>query len=154
MGDLLHAGDFPVSVTESSGQDGTFSGKGTVALPWLRESLAQVIFQDVQVNEQYQLTSGQLVVNGVALDVLPEEWAAPIAQVLEAVEQADQALEKADAITQQVDETVATAQSVVDQVAEVVPPDSEQAGSNESGDGEASSSPTPGGSSTTDAGRW
>ena len=152
VGDLLHAGDFPVSVTESSGQDGTFSGKGTVALPWLRESLAQVIFQDVQVNEQYQLTGGQLVVNGVALDVIPEEWAAPIAQVLEAVEQADQVLEKADAITQQVDETVATAQSVVDQVTETVALESEQNSDRKSVSEGTSSSPAQGGSSTINAG--
>ena len=39
VGEVIQAADFSVTVTESSGQAGQFSGKGTVALPWLREAV-------------------------------------------------------------------------------------------------------------------
>ncbi|MGB3779214.1 MAG: fibronectin type III domain-containing protein [Tunicatimonas sp.] len=108
VGEVIQAADFPVTVTESSGQSGRFSGKGTVALPWLRASVAQVTFQDVQINEAYQLTVGELVVTGVALEVVPEELTDALAGVYDVAEQTAHGLEYTDEALNAVKEALPT----------------------------------------------
>ena len=120
MGEVIHAADFSVTVTESSGQSGRFSGKGTVALPWLREAVAQVTFQEVQINEAYQLTAGELVVTGVALEVVPEELTDALAEVYDVVDQASEAVNRAEEKLEAVDEALATAQEVYQKAQEVI----------------------------------
>ena len=108
VGEVIQAADFPVTVTESSGQSGRFSGRGTVALPWLREAVAQVTFQDVQINEAYQLTAGELLVTGVALEVVPEELTDALAEVYDAAEQTAQGLEHTNEALNAVEEVLPT----------------------------------------------
>ena len=120
VGEVIQAADFSVTVTESSGQSGQFSGKGTVALPWLREAVAQVTFQEVQINEAYQLTAGELVVTGVALEVMPEELTDALAEVYDVVDQASEAMDRAEEKLEAVDEALATAQEVYQKAQEVI----------------------------------
>ena len=120
VGEVIQAADFSVTVTESSGQAGQFSGKGTVALPWLREAVAQVTFQEVQINEAYQLTAGELVVTGVALEVVPEELTDALAEVYDVVDQASEAVDRAEEKLEAVDEALATAQEVYQKAQEVI----------------------------------
>ena len=120
VGEVIQAADFLVTVTESSGQAGQFSGKGTVALPWLREAVAQVTFQEVQINEAYQLTAGELVVTGVALEVVPEELTDALAEVYDVVDQASEAVDRAEEKLEAVDEALATAQEVYQKAQEVI----------------------------------
>ena len=120
VGEVIQAADFSVTVTESSGQSGQFSGKGTVALPWLREAVAQVTFQEVQINEAYQLTAGELVVTGVALEVVPEELTDALAEVYDVVDQASEAVDHAEEKLEAVDEALATAQEVYQKAQEVI----------------------------------
>ena len=120
VGEVIQAADFSVTVTESSGQSGRFSGKGTVALPWLREAVAQVTFQEVQINEAYQLTAGELVVTGVALEVMPEELTDALAEVYDVVDQASEAVDRAEEKLEAVDKALATAQEVYQKAQEVI----------------------------------
>ena len=120
VGEVIQAADFSVTVTESSGQSGQFSGKGTVALPWLREAVAQVTFQEVQINEAYQLTAGELVVTGVALEVVPEELTDALAEVYDVVDQASEAVDRAEKKLEAVDEALAIAQEVYQKAQEVI----------------------------------
>ena len=145
VGEVIQAADFSVTVTESSGQSGQFSGKGTVALPWLREAVAQVTFQEVQINEAYQLTAGELVVTGVALEVMPEELTDALAEVYDVVDQASEAVDRAEEKLEAVDEALATAQEVYQKAQEVIGED-RSSSEPESGTPAAGAPPANGGS--------
>ena len=145
VGEIIQAADFSVTVTESSGQAGQFSGKGTVALPWLREAVAQVTFQEVQINEAYQLTAGELVVTGVALEVMPEELTDALAEVYDVVDQASEAVDRAEEKLEAVDEALATAQEVYQKAQEVIGED-RSSSEPESGTPAAGAPPANGGS--------
>jgi predicted chitinase len=55
------AGRFPVQVVRATGSDGTFSGTGTVGVPFLRALSFQVSFQNVSINTDMKLTGGRVV---------------------------------------------------------------------------------------------
>lgn len=61
-GDVFRAGDFPVKIQELSGS-GTYTGKGYVMVPFLGKAKVSVKLEDIQVNTQSQLFSGQVVTN-------------------------------------------------------------------------------------------
>lgn len=56
--DVFTAGDFPVTVKDVKGENGTFSGWGYIVVPYLGDTKIKVGFESVQINTAYQLTSG------------------------------------------------------------------------------------------------
>lgn len=67
--DVFTAGDFPVTVKEVSygnitgptpigGSGGSFSGWGYIVVPYLQDTKLKVSFNNIQINTDYQLTSG------------------------------------------------------------------------------------------------
>lgn len=52
------AGDFDVSLEEVSGGNGTFSGKGYIIVPYMRDAKVMVDFTNVKINTEYQLIDG------------------------------------------------------------------------------------------------
>ncbi|PWS28680.1 hypothetical protein DHW03_02200 [Pedobacter yonginense] len=58
---IFFAGKFPVVVTEASGSNGKFSGKGTVGVPFLNALSFKVEFKDIRVNIKLKLTDGKVV---------------------------------------------------------------------------------------------
>ncbi|MCX2682108.1 hypothetical protein OOZ15_19315 [Galbibacter sp. EGI 63066] len=54
------AGDFPVTVTEVTGANGRFSGKGFIRVPYLADTKITVVFNNVQINTEYQLIQGEV----------------------------------------------------------------------------------------------
>lgn len=60
-GDVFKAGDFPVKVQEVSGNNGRFTGKGYVTIPYLKSVKVAVEFTNVFVNTDSQLAEGMVI---------------------------------------------------------------------------------------------
>ena len=57
-GDTFTAGDFPVTVVEATGGNGTFSGKGVIEVPYLALIKIAVVFGNIKINTDAQMTDG------------------------------------------------------------------------------------------------
>ena len=57
-GDKFTAGDFPVTVVEATGGNGTFSGKGVIEVPYLALIKIAVVFGNIKINTDGQMTDG------------------------------------------------------------------------------------------------
>ena len=78
------AGDFPVRITELSGKDGIYTGKGVVEVPYLENLKLSVKFNDILINTNYQLINGVVETaydpswkNVIGIDPLIEEIFGP-----------------------------------------------------------------------------
>ena len=60
VNEVFTAGDFPVTVQQISGNNGTFSGEGTIGVPFLSIGL-KVKFQNIKINTDYQLIDGKVI---------------------------------------------------------------------------------------------
>jgi hypothetical protein len=58
-GDVVHVADFEMVVLQTAGQQGTFSGLGTIYVPWLGTRMA-VSFQNIGINTDKQLIRGEV----------------------------------------------------------------------------------------------
>ena len=56
--EVFVAGDFSVTILEVSGNNGIFSGKGFVKVPYLNDTKLAVEFENIKINADYQLTDG------------------------------------------------------------------------------------------------
>jgi TANFOR domain-containing protein len=63
-GEIIRSGDFEVEVTDVTGANGVFSGKGALVLPFINYIKVQVSFNNVAINTDKQVISGNIVVNG------------------------------------------------------------------------------------------
>ena len=59
-GDIITAAGFEVTVLDVTGSNGYFSGRGVVTVPWMSYIKLEVAFEDIYVNELYQLADGQI----------------------------------------------------------------------------------------------
>lgn len=60
INDVFVAGDFPVTVKASSGENGTFSGWGYIVVPYLQDTKIKVSFNNIKINNDYQLLEGMV----------------------------------------------------------------------------------------------
>ncbi|MCM4166755.1 hypothetical protein KCTC52924_01606 [Arenibacter antarcticus] len=60
-GEQFTAGDFPITLTEVNGENGRFSGKGYVTIPYLNSIKVAVEFTNVLINTDNQLVEGMVV---------------------------------------------------------------------------------------------
>jgi len=60
-GNVFKAGDFPVKVTEVSGSNGRFTGKGYVTFPYFKSIKVAVNFTNVFVNNENDLAEGTVI---------------------------------------------------------------------------------------------
>ncbi len=60
-GNTFTAGDFPIKVTESNGQNGRFTGKGYVTFPYFNSIKVAVNFTNVFINNDNELAEGTVV---------------------------------------------------------------------------------------------
>ena len=56
--ETFRAGDFPVTVTEVEGTNGTYSGIGFIVVPYLADTKIAVAFEGITINTDYQLIDG------------------------------------------------------------------------------------------------
>ncbi len=61
VGAKFKAGDFPVEITEVSGSNGKFTGKGIVSLPYLENIKVFVEFTNILINTDAELAEGTVV---------------------------------------------------------------------------------------------
>lgn len=92
-GDELRVGLFTVTLTEVSGANGVFSGKGRVNVALIN---AEVIaeFRNVKVNTDKQVYEGELVIKSVGASLIPPELRDKIKERLAEVDKYLQQLEK------------------------------------------------------------
>ena len=57
-GDLIFAGDFPVTILQLDSNNSPFTGKGYISIPWLNFARVGVKFKSIQVNTDYKLVEG------------------------------------------------------------------------------------------------
>ena len=55
------AGDFVVTVLDVNGSAGNFSGWGFIIVPYLQDTKLKVVFDNIQLNTDYQLIAGMVV---------------------------------------------------------------------------------------------
>ncbi|TPN89251.1 fibronectin type III domain-containing protein [Aquimarina algicola] len=60
-GNIFNAGDFPVKVTEVSGTNGRFTGKGYVSFPYFKNIKVAVNFTNIFVNNENELAEGTVI---------------------------------------------------------------------------------------------
>src|SRR5690606_37449441 len=60
-GDEIYAGDFVVTVTNVSGSNGIYSGRGYVKIPYLNLITLGVTFNGILANTAHQLAEGEIV---------------------------------------------------------------------------------------------
>ncbi|WP_438711692.1 hypothetical protein ACSTS3_03685 [Aquimarina muelleri] len=61
VNETFTAGDFPVTVKEVEGANGSFSGWGYIIVPYLQDTRLKVSFDNIQINSDYQLLDGVVV---------------------------------------------------------------------------------------------
>ncbi|MBL6445379.1 hypothetical protein JMN32_03615, partial [Fulvivirga sp. 29W222] len=72
-GEVFTVGDFNMRLTKVTGGDGVFSGYGSVETPFLGVNLA-VKFDNIRVNELYQVVDGEVIALSDGIDGLIETW--------------------------------------------------------------------------------
>lgn len=60
-GEMIFYGHFPIKLTEISGSNGVFTGKGRMRIPFLANIQVNMQFANIQVNELNQVYGGELV---------------------------------------------------------------------------------------------
>lgn len=103
-GDVINAGGFKVTVKQASGSRGTFTGSGVVRIGMLGNIELRTVFENIKVNESYQLTGGEIRVVGSDIYALGSDIR----------DQADDFFN--NDIWDSVDDAIADAESIVDEI--------------------------------------
>ena len=104
IGDSVAAGDFSVLITEVSGLMGNFSGRGFIPVPYFNRARINIKFENIKVNDEYRLVDGKIKVTGVGLQIISEENAALLDDILSGLETLDEILAEAEDILEVIDE--------------------------------------------------
>jgi hypothetical protein len=60
-GEIIYYGQFPIKLTEISGSNGNFSGKGRMRVPFMANIQVNMQFENIRVNEYNEVYEGELV---------------------------------------------------------------------------------------------
>ncbi|MCV6631536.1 MAG: fibronectin type III domain-containing protein, partial [Flavobacteriaceae bacterium] len=91
VNEVFTAGDFPVTVKIIEGEQGNYSGKGYIVVPYLADTKIAVEFKNIRINTDYQLVEGKITTTydatwGGVSDV--QETIDDVVNLLEQIEQA------------------------------------------------------------------
>lgn len=116
VGEVFKAGDFPVKVTEISGSNGRFTGKGKVTIPYLKNIGVAVKFSNILVNTDKALADGMVVTTydptmSNILDV--NETIDGIKNIIDEVEDVFDELNGGDHTTTEVDFTIDPKKTII-----------------------------------------
>jgi hypothetical protein len=92
--DTFYAFDFPVYVTGVFGGNGIFSGEGEIRVPFFNKAKMIFIFDNIEINSDYQMIGGFAEATGFGIEVLPPWADALLAGVIAGLEQWDASLEQ------------------------------------------------------------
>ncbi|SMG09495.1 hypothetical protein SAMN05661096_00221 [Marivirga sericea] len=110
--DILYAGDFNVKISEATGSAGTFTGKGTVVVPYLDNLAVSVEFASISVNTDYRMTAGSMDVKGVGVDVLPDDFT-------DFLDKLDETIASVDEVLDDVSDGLDVADEILDEVGDL-----------------------------------
>lgn len=108
VGDSITASDFGVIITQVNGSVGTFSGRGYIPVPYFNRARVNVKFSQIKVNDEYRLVNGKIKVTGVGFQVISEETAALLDNIVDGLETLDDLLAQAEEILEIIDEIIET----------------------------------------------
>lgn len=121
VGDIIQAGDFQVQLTRVSGSNGSFTGEGTVVVPFLNNVKVKAKFSDILVNQENRMVKGYMNVTGAALDLVPDEVTALIDDFDQTLDKIEDGLNKAEDVVNDVSAALDQAQKVIDEIAAYLP---------------------------------
>ncbi len=107
-GDSVTAGDFKVLITEVNGHTGIFSGRGYIPVPYFNRARVNVKFKNIKVNDEYRLVEGKIKVTGVGLQIISEETAALLNDIVSGLETLDDLLAEAEDVLEVIEEILET----------------------------------------------
>ncbi len=91
-GDVIQAGDFDVKLTEVSGSNGIFTGKGVIEVPFFNKARLQASFSSISVNKELRMVAGSMNITGGGVEVIPAGVMDLMDELTEALALADSAL--------------------------------------------------------------
>lgn len=106
INDVFTAGDFPVTVKETNGTNGTYSGWGYIVVPYLEDTKLKVDFNEIIINTDYQL------IQGIVVTDYDENWGGvdDISNEIDLLTDFSSTLELIEAIIEDIDELVNSGQ--------------------------------------------
>lgn len=108
VGDSVTAGDFGVLITQSNGQMGNFSGRGYIPVPYFNRARINIKFENIKINDEYRLVDGKIKITGIGLQIISEETAALLDDLITDLETIDDLLTDAEDILEVIDEILET----------------------------------------------
>ncbi|MCB0497335.1 MAG: hypothetical protein KDC79_14435 [Cyclobacteriaceae bacterium] len=109
VGDIIKAGDFDVKIAKLTPSGNTYTGNGTVVVPYLDNLAVSVDFVNIEVNTDYRLFRGYMNVTGIGVDVLSDE-------VMDFIDQLDEALASIDNVLGEVSSGLDLADEILSSV--------------------------------------
>lgn len=122
-GDVIRAGDFDIELVKVTGSNGTFSGTGTVVVPYLNNVKVKAEFTSITVNQEKRMVNGYLNVTGAAVDLVPDEVTAMMDDLSESLDKIEAGLDKAQDVLDDLDAAIAIADKVIEEVKTYLPDD-------------------------------
>jgi len=107
-GDSITAGDFGVLITEASGQIGNFTGRGYIPVPYFNKARVNVKFKNITINDEYKLVNGKIKVTGIGFQIISQETADLLGDIIDDLETLDDVLGQAGDILEIIDEIIET----------------------------------------------
>lgn len=87
--DTIRAFDFPVVIVEVNGGNGYFSGVGEIRVPYFNKAKMQFEFDNIFVNDEYQMVGGCMEATGFGIEVLPPWADSLLADIIDGLESLD-----------------------------------------------------------------
>lgn len=91
-GDVIQAGDFEVKLTQVSGSNGIFTGKGVIEMPYFNQAKVLAEFSGISVNKELRMVAGSMNITGAGVEVIPAGVMDVMDQLSEVLAVADSAL--------------------------------------------------------------
>lgn len=104
IGDVFTAGDFNITITDiTGGGAGTFTGTGYISVPYFNDARVNVSFSSIFVNVDSFMIHGVVTVTGVGLDLISDELADLLGDIVGGLEQVNDILGEVQNILEQVE---------------------------------------------------
>lgn len=109
-GERINIGGYDVELTEVKGSEGTFSGKGTIVIPFMNNIKVKTYFTNITVNTDNVVTAGNIEVEKASLQIIDDQTKDKIYETLTNVDQKfndiNKYLDKTNNIIQEVDKVI------------------------------------------------
>lgn len=115
-GEIIKVAGFEVKVTQISGTDGVYSGKGFVVVPFMNNAKLATNIEGVKVNQSNKVIAGNITLESASFQVLDDKTRDQITELLQTVTQKtddiNSILQNSDKIITQADMLLATVKDI------------------------------------------